>query len=383
MPGRRVGLGVPLLVALLLGPASSVAPPLAAIAAAADDPLREVVSATYVADPAGRAVHVTVTETATNLKPNVVSGGVIRQYFYNELILPIHGEATGVVASDSRGALRVSREKEDGYDLLTIRLRSSLFYRQSVRITLRYDLPGGAPRSESQIRVGQAFVGLYLYAWGDRGAGSVRLELPAGFSAEVNGDSLAQSTADGKVVLSASGIAQPYEWFAVISANREASLALSRIALGGGDTIVIRAWPEDAEWQGRVADTLRVGTPLLRTLVGLDWPVDGELVVTEVQSAALEGYAGIYDSLNDTILITEELDELTIIHEASHAWFNGELFDARWITEGLADSYAALVLDQLDLGEYEPPARPRPSTPGAGPLNDWLFPGRIADDETA
>ena len=382
MPGRRVGLGVPVLVALLLGPALSVAPPLAQGVAAADT-LREVASATYVADPEQRVIHVTVTESATNLKPDVVSGGITRQFFYNELLLPIHSEATGVVVSDSRGSLRVTRAKEDGYDLLTIRLRSSLYYRQTVTLTLRYDLPGGAPRSESQIRVGQAFVGLYLYAWGDPGEGSLRLELPAGFEPEINGDDLTETADAGKVILSSTGIAQPYEFFAVISANRDARLASTRIALGDGDTILIRAWPEDDEWQARVADTLRNGTPLLRTLIGLDWPVDGELVVTEVQSAALEGYAGIYDSLNDTILITEELDELTIVHEASHAWFNDELFDARWITEGLADGYASLVLDRLQSGEYEPPERPRPDTPGAGPLNGWRFPGRIVDDETA
>ena len=387
MAGRRVGLGVPVLVALLLGPALSIAPPLADSVAAADE-LREVASATYVADPEKRAIHVTVTDSATNLKPDIKGVGEFgvpytQRFFYNEIILPIHAEATGVVASDSRGSLRVTRAREDGYDLLTIRLRSSLYYRQTIKLTMRYDLPAGAARSESQIRVGAAFVGLYLYAWGDPGEGSVRLELPAGFEPEVNGDTLTRSTAADKVVLTSSDIAQPYEFFSVISANRDASLAVTQIALGGGDAIVIRSWPEDEEWRTRVADMLRRGTPLLQELVGLDWPVDGELVVTEVQSAALEGYAGIYDTLKDTIVITEELDELTIVHEASHAWFNDRLFDSRWINEGLADAYASLVLDKLGTGEYEPPDRPNESAAGSGALNDWLFPGRIADDETA
>lgn len=382
MPGRRVGLRAPVLAALLLGPALAIAPALARAAAAADT-LRETASATYVADPANGVVHVTVSESATNLTPNVESGGTIRQFYYEELVLPIHAEATNVTAADSRGTLRLTRENEDGYDLARIQLRSSIFYGETAAITLRYDLAGGAPRSESEIRVGRAFVGLYLFAWGDAGLGSVRVELPAGFDPEVLGDELAQSTTDGAVVLSATAIAQPFEWFSIVSANRDASLAISRLALGSGNTITIRAWPEDGEWQARVADTLRLGTPLLRTLVGLDWPVEGELVVTEVQSAALEGFAGIYDSSNDTILITEELDELTIVHEASHAWFNDALFDSRWIDEGLANTYASVVLDRLMIGEYEPPERPRVDAPGEVPLNDWIFPGRIADDETA
>jgi len=383
MPGRRVALAGPVLIALLLAPALAVAPPLVGTAAGAADTLRETASATYVADPANGVVHVTVSESAQNLKPNVVSGGFIRQFYYDELVLPIHAEASNVSAADKRGALRVTRETEDGYDVVRIRLRSAIYYRQTASITLRYDLTGGAPRSTSQIRVGRAFVGLYLYAWGDAGLGSVRLELPTGFDPEVNGDTLDRSAVGGAVVLSANEIAEPFAWFSIVSANRDASLAITRVALGNGNTIVVRAWPEDSEWQARVADTLRLGTPLLRTLVGLDWPVDGELVVTEVQSAALEGFAGIYDPSNDTILITEELDELTIVHEASHAWFNDALFDSRWIDEGLADAYASTVLDQLKIGVYEPPERPRLGSPGAGPLADWVFPGRIADDETA
>ena len=383
MPGRRAGLAGSALLALLLGPALAVAPPLAGTASAAADTLRETATATYVADPANRVVHVTVSESAQNLKPDVQSHGVIRQFYYDELVLPIHAEATSVTAADRRGSLRVTRETEDGYDIVHIRLRSAIYYQQTAAITLRYDLAGGAPRSTSQIRVGKAFVGLYLFAWGDAGLGSVRLELPRDFDPEVNGDALDQSTADGTVVLSTTAIAEPLTWFSIVSANRDASLSISRVALGNGNTIVVRAWPEDGEWQTRVADTLRLGTPLLRALVGLDWPVNGELVVTEVQSAALEGFAGIYDSSNDTILITEELDELTIVHEASHAWFNDALFDSRWIDEGLADAYASTVLDQLKIGEYEPPERPALGSPGAGPLDDWPFPGRIADDATA
>jgi hypothetical protein len=380
----RVGRGtvLPGLVAFLLAPALVAAPPLAQPVAAADE-LREVAAATYVVDPATAAVHVSVNETVTNLKPNVTSGGVVRQYFYDEILVPIHSEATKLAATDARGALRITRKKEDGYDLVTVRLRRSIFYRQAATVTLRYDLPGGAPRSEGEIRIGQAYVGLYVFAWGDPGRGAVRVELPKGFVPEVVGDDLEQTTSGDTVVLSATAIAQPYEFFAVISADREARLAVSRITLGDGDTIAIRAWPEDAEWQARVGDTLRDGTPLLRKLIGLDWPVSGELVVTEVQAAALEGYAGIYDTFNDTILITENLDELTIVHEASHAWFNDRLFDSRWIDEGLADTYASVVLGRLDLGDGLKPTSPLAGDEGAVALNTWTFPGRIDDDATA
>jgi hypothetical protein len=380
--GRRFGPGGPVLAALLLAPALSLQPRLASPAAAAADTLREVVSATYVADPDAKAVHVALAETATNLRPDSLGTGFRTQYYYNEILLGIHADATALVVSDARGKLRVTRQHKDGYDLLTIRLRSAIFYRQSATFRVRYDLPGGAPRSDSEIRVGQAFVGVYLYAWGDPGQGSVRVELPAGFEPEIAGDALSRSESGGKVVLTASAIKNPADWFAVLTANRDAGLAKTPIALGSGDTITIRAWPEDGEWQTRVADVLRSGAPRLSELIGLAWPVRGDLTVTEVQSASLEGYAGIYDLTNDTIVISEDLDDLTIVHEAAHAWFNSDLFDDRWITEGLADTYAGLVLDDLKLGTYDPPTHPVANGPGAITLNNWAFPGRIADDET-
>ena len=75
--------------------------------------------------------------------------------------------------------------------------------------------------------------------------------------------------------------------------------------------------------------------------IGLPWPVDGPLNVLEVHTPLLEGYAGFYDPKSDEITISENLDDLTIVHEASHAWFNSRLFTDRWINEGLAEEYAS------------------------------------------
>ena len=60
------------------------------------------------------------------------------------------------------------------------------------------------------------------------------------------------------------------------------------------------------------------------TSSGLDWPVTGDIEVIEVHTPLLEGYAGIFHTDERRIEISEDLDELTILHEASHAWFNDE-----------------------------------------------------------
>jgi hypothetical protein len=116
-------------------------------------------------------------------------------------------------------------------------------------------------------------------------------------------------------------------------------------------------------------------------MVGLDWPVTGDIRVTEVHTPLLEGYAGVFYTGQDRIEISEDLDELTIIHEASHAWFNSGLFTGRWINEGFADEYASRVLDRVSGGGLTP----EPVSPGdaaAVRLNDWTHPGRIDDTAT-
>ena len=88
----------------------------------------------------------------------------------------------------------------------------------------------------------------------------------------------------------------------------------------------------DAGISGKRADN----RPELQTALNAVTKSKGVLVVYSLSRLAR--------STKDTITISEELDELTIVHEASHAWFNRNWFTERWITEGLADEYAARVL---------------------------------------
>jgi hypothetical protein len=83
----------------------------------------------------------------------------------------------------------------------------------------------------------------------------------------------------------------------------------------------------------------------------------------------------------DRIEISEDLDDLTILHEASHAWFNSGLFDGRWINEGFADTYAAKALDAISSGGWAP-KDVLPTDAAAVRLLDWTHPGRITDDAT-
>ncbi|HEX2756056.1 MAG TPA: hypothetical protein VHM48_11360, partial [Candidatus Limnocylindrales bacterium] len=177
------------------------------------------------------------------------------------------------------------------------------------------------------------------------------------------------------------GISDVGSWYLVVNADRESALTNERVDLSGGEHIVIRAWPEDAAWQKRVSALLTTGLPELVEQTGLNWPVTGDLSIFEVHTPLLEGYAGVFLQGEDKIEISEDLDDLTILHEASHAWFNGDLFDGRWINEGFADTYAAKALDGIGSPSVTP-GDVSPTDKAAVRLVDWVHPGRITDAET-
>ena len=145
---------------------------------------------------------------------------------------------------------------------------------------------------------------------------------------------------------------------------------------------MVLAWPEDDDWESTVSETLRAGLPGLRALIGLDWPVAHDLNVRERYTPALEGYAGVFFEEDQRIDVSEDLDPVVIVHEASHAWFNDELFDERWIYEGLAEEYAWRVLTGVGVDAGDAPGRPKLDDPARVDLVAWSYPFVIRDQET-
>jgi hypothetical protein len=369
---RIAGALVAAIVAISLGVTVGVAP-----AQAATDLLRESVVSTYLVDGAKGAVHVTLDIKATNLKPSTAT----TFYFYDTLSLGIQPEARSVSATSNGRRLDVTIKDQPGYrDLLIHTPR--LLYHQTHTTRLTFDLPGGKPRTDSAIRVGRAHAQFTVWAWGDEKLADVRVILPARFDADVHGwpDDVANqphSTVHGTLrTYAVDDIADPNDWYATVDASDTHALTDVNVPIGGG-AVTVRAWPEDKEWLDRVTTVLRTGYPQLETAVGLPWPVSGELDVSEVSSDEIEGYAGLYDSATDQIQISEDLDRHLILHEAAHAWFDGSLFTQRWITEGLADEYAARLVGTNEDGSPDVPPVVTPRSAGNFMLDAWPPPSRI------
>ncbi|NJD28939.1 MAG: M1 family metallopeptidase [Chloroflexi bacterium] len=357
-----------LAIALTIVP-SSARPVLAA------ETLRLAVDATYTLDPEAGRVRGALDVAATNLKPSTPT----TVFYYDEIFLGVHQEATRIRASDGTGALEATVRDREDYTAVTVNLRSRLFYGDTARFVVRYDLPGAEPRSASPIRVGAAFSTFGVWAWGDIDRSSVEVRLPPGFEASVLGDAMEVTREPDGWRLRAQPV-DPYRFYSVVDAENESAYERTPVSLVGGVELVVLGWPEDDAWQERVATPLRLGMPVLQALIGLDWPVRHELEVRERYTPALEGYAGVFYA-DESIDLSEDLDPLVIVHEASHAWFNEDLFVGRWIYEGLAQEYAWRVMSSV--GEAgEPPARPSPADPAAIALTSWSHPGVIRDQET-
>jgi hypothetical protein len=388
---------VALALGLLLAASGSVVPPaLAPLARTAPDPLRQLIGAAgipvvraadgigittearYVVDPDDGVVRVIVDVTARNEQPDTDVDGTVTRYYYDAVNIGVQPEARRLRASQGDATTGVRAADREGYRLVTLDFARPLFYGESATVRLRYDLPAGKPRSASDVRVGEAFASFLAWSFGD--SGTVRVDVPGSFEVDVSGQDMRRTVTETGVQVFRAKTSDPLSWYAWINARNDDGLTRRRLELEGGETVVVRGWPEDTRWQRRVASILGDGIPALRARIGLPWPVDGELSVLEIHTPLLEGYAGFYNPATDEITIGEDLDDTTIVHEASHAWFNQRLFGERWITEGLAETYATDVVEEIG-GEAPRMADVEPDDPDAFRLNEWPPPSPIRDED--
>jgi hypothetical protein len=386
-PGRlSLRLAAAVLVVLLSPLAGVAAPGATPVAAAADGTLVSGAT-TYTLEPAERRVHVHVSLRVKNTTPARVTSTGTTRYYYGSWSIAVQDEATHVRATRGGKAAGVSVQQKQGYKLVVLSIQPVIFYGSTATLAIDYDLPDGGARSDSQVRVGAAFMTFLAYAHGDDQA-TVRVVVPPGYEVATDPEPMLRHADAEATELTTDGDVDDQEWFAVVTADRPAALRLQtlRLPIDGQDRVIeVRAWPEDETWSATVAQELSDGLPALGASIGLPWPVDGPLVVQEAYTPSLGGYAGFYIQNGagalDLIRVTEEPDPFVVLHEASHAWFNADLLEGRWINEGLADQYASLALAAVGAPPRSPEGVDR-SSEAAFALQAWPPPARIDDAAT-
>jgi hypothetical protein len=320
-------------------------------ARAAEDGLRIVTDATYDVRPADRLVHVTINATATNTTPDTSAG----RTYYTGLTFALPPGAIHIAAASEGVALPlVVREAAQTFTNVELTYHRQVFYNQRYRYRVTFDLADAGDAPDRDVRVTRSVVAFPVWAFGSSGTtgSSVSVNLPAGYTPSVEGGPLNVSRTDaGATILSATDLADPFAFFAYVSADRPGAFTETQASADLGastEPIVIRAWDDDPTWGARMTDLMTRGIPELADLIGLPYPVHGRLRVEEAATSRLGEYAGTYNDTTELITVRYDADAVVALHEASHIWFNESLLRGRWIGEAFAEYYGVQAASALD-----------------------------------
>jgi len=284
-----------------------------------------------------------------------------------EVTTPVFGQAIPLTVE------RTAVDGSPGIELVTVELIERLGFGERAHVDVTYEVQSGEARSDDPVRITDSYVAFPVYACCDSGRTSLRIEVPLRFSLDVRGDDtdFAFDQTDEMRVLTRSEIDEPTMFNAFIFGRDDAELTVSAVEVDG-DRIQIEAWPDDVAWANFVRDAVLEHVPRLEEAINQPWPQGDELRIVETTTPYLFGYAGWYRHQDDVIEVGETLNEQILVHELTHAWFSDELFDSRWINEGLAEYFAGEVVGvpQLQL--------PKRNSFFAQPLTEWTRPTGVA-----
>ncbi|MBT8249649.1 MAG: hypothetical protein KJN81_05265 [Acidimicrobiia bacterium] len=248
---------------------------------------------------------------------------------------------------------------------------------------LRYDIVGNPNRSKSPGRVNPALSAWEITVVGSPGKSNVEILVPRPYRPEWAGtNSVAYIDKTDRVEIKVSRINNPTDFVLAVAARDDRKLDVREFNIDG-NFVRLHFWPGDDEWADFVEDNARLALPVLRERIGRPWPEVDTLDIIESPRPYLIGYGGWYAINLGEIEVGELLLTSTLIHELTHAWFNDSLFQERFITEGLADTFARQAALSLLEGDIAPevreameetlevPEQPDLDSTVARPLLDW------------
>jgi hypothetical protein len=340
--GSRRSAFLPLLIAVVAATGLLGVPVSTPVVAAAAPDLTIVTAARYDVEPSKRRVAVSVDLTMTNRLRDTRT----RRFYFDRAYLAVLPGTSAFRISGSGTKVSVARRTKE-YTLLRIDM-ARLFSGKTRKHRLTFDLkdPGGAATRD--IRVGTSLVSfpVWAYATDSTPGSSVTVVFPKGYTVDVETGQFPESTTDprGRQVLRTGPLAKPLTFFAFLIADRPGAYEETKREATVGDRTVeltVRAWPDDEPWGKRVGQLIERALPVLGERIGLDWPRSGGLTVQEAVSRSTGGYAGLFDPTEGRVEVAYYAGDLTVLHEAAHAWFNGQLLADRWANEAFASHYAA------------------------------------------
>jgi hypothetical protein len=364
--------GLASLATLVLLAGLSLASPSLALAS---DGFIEKATTTYVVNPAGERLDVTIDLTFKNTKRSTAT----TYYYFNGDYIWLERDATNIRATSPGVTITITRVKrQDYYDEYRFRWEPVLLYGKTRKLHITYQIPTGASRSSSWFRINPAYLQFCVIGTGLDG-GSTSVKVPLSYQMSVGteeGGRLGQRLEEDTRIFTTGNLDKPYEFWACLTGERADQFHSSSITSPSGREIDIQSWPNDVGWGAEISGQIDQVLARLETLTGQGLPGDGPIAVREVGAGTLGQYAGFFDPSTGVARIGEDLEaEGLITHELSHAWFNGDLFQAHWLAEGYAE-WARISID----GDTCPDPGRFPGN-GAPNLEQWQFVGPRATDQ--
>ena len=195
---------------------------------------------------------------------------------------------------------------------------------------------------------------MWAYASDQTPGSRVTVVFPKDYTIDVEAGELPAPTVDdeGRTIYKTGRLDKPLEFFAYFVADRPGAYVDREVEATVADVpvgLTVRHWKEDAAWGKRVGGLFERGLPQLSERIGLPWPREEGLVVQESVSRSTGGYAGLFDPTRGHAEVAYYADDFVVLHEAAHAWFNGNLLADRWALEAFASYYALEAAADLEV----------------------------------
>ncbi len=364
---RSLLLSMALGLAVVAGAGTVAAPSVAAAQG-----YTETGATTYTLDPAHGVLHVSVTMRVRNTTPDTqttvscppTTCTRTTRWYLTTATIWVENEATAINASSGGARLAVEAGvKGSWYRKLTVTY-PPLYYGRSRTVVVTYDIRGGAPRSNTELRLLRAYADFCVIANG-ADSGSVQVSVPAGYRMDTTGTSLVRTVVGNGQVYSSGRIGDTSTYWTCLSGTNDAGYRVEDIKAPDGRAIHMESWPEDARWTRAVKAEIDKGVPAIETLIGRSLP--GTAPITVREDATGTEYAGFYDADTNTVTVGEDYAQpLLVEHELAHVWFNLSAFKDRWLDEGSAE-----WAGRTTSGEERACLKPAAGTEVT--LSDWKF----------
>lgn len=355
-------------VALL---AAFVRPDVTTVAAkpARDDLLRIASQVTYEIRPDTDPVHVTWQVELENNDPETVPRDFGTVYFYESVSLPVLRGASTIRATGPGGGMLsvdVDDPGEGSVVAVTVAFDRELYYRQRYAFTLSYDL---ADTRSDVLLVTAAYVYLPAIVAGD--STRVSITTPDDPAWDVTIEPLDCSRSGPSEYRC--GASEDIQVAALVEVTRPGALRSidAAVQLAAGEvSLTISYFPGEERWASHIQELSAAALPVLETLFGFPYQGPQDLTIAERGRQDIAGYEGTFGCQPDscTIGISPVADDAIALHEFAHLWT--EMFEKRWLGEGLAEFMARRAAAELGTAVSNRERGPPPRTVDLQ-LDEW------------